>query len=122
MTIEIELKNNVECERFIKKVYDQFGSIDILVNNAAVQFPKENFLEISNNQLKETFETNFYHYVYMVKASLEYMKKGACIINTASVTAYKGRPDLIDYSSTKGAIVAFTRSLAKNVIKDGIRS
>ncbi|MBK2356614.1 SDR family oxidoreductase [Francisella hispaniensis] len=119
--VEVELKNYDQCKKFIDKVYNHFGSIDILINNAAVQFPKNNVADISAKQLKITFETNFYHYLYMIKAALKYMKKGSCIINSSSVTAYKGSPDLIDYSSSKGAIVALTRSLAKNIIKDGIR-
>lgn len=121
IAVEIELKDHKECEKFVDTAYNNFGSIDILVNNAAVQFPKKDFTEISDQQLKTTFETNFYHYIYMIKAALKYMKKGACIINTTSVTAYRGSPSLIDYSSTKGAIIALTRSLAKNIINDGIR-
>ncbi|AJC49201.1 SDR family oxidoreductase [Allofrancisella guangzhouensis] len=121
LAFEIDIKDSSQCNEFVEKSYKHFGSIDVLVNNAAVQFPQNDFLDISEEQLKETFETNFYHYVYMIKAVLKYMQKGASIINTTSVTAYKGRPDLIDYSSTKGAIVALTRSLAKNIIKNGIR-
>lgn len=121
MAVEVELIDNTACEEFVDKVYKNFGCLDILVNNAAVQFAKDNFTDISTKQMKITFETNFYHYVYMAEAALKYMKRGACIINTTSVTAYKGKEDLIDYSSTKGAIVSFTRSLAKNIIKDGIR-
>ncbi|KEI34657.1 short-chain dehydrogenase/reductase SDR [Francisella sp. W12-1067] len=121
LAVEIDVKDSRQCYEFVEKSYKHFGSIDVLVNNAAVQFPQNDFLDISEEQLKETFETNFYHYMYMIKAALKHMQKGASIINTTSVTAYKGRPDLIDYSSTKGAIVALTRSLAKNIIKDGIR-
>ena len=113
LIVEVELKNDDECEEFFNKVYNYFGIIDILVNNTAVQFPKDDITDISAKQLKITFETNFYNYIYMIK--------GACIINSTSVTAYKGRPNLIDYSSTKGAIVALTRSLAKNIIKNGLK-
>lgn len=121
IAVEVELKSSKECKKFVDEAYSYFGSIDILVNNSAIQFPTNDFAKISEQQLKTTFETNFYHYIYMIKSALKYMKKGASIINTTSVTAYRGSPGLIDYSSTKGAIVTLTRSLAKNIIKDGIR-
>jgi NAD(P)-dependent dehydrogenase (short-subunit alcohol dehydrogenase family) len=91
------------------------------VNNAAVQFPKDTLGEITNKQLKTTFETNIYPYFYITRAALEHMDEGGAIVNTSSVTAYRGSDHLLDYSSTKGAIVAFTRSLSQNLVKRKIR-
>ena len=99
----------------------KFDSIDILVNNAAEQHPQESLEKISDEQLERTFRTNIFAYFYLTRAALPYLKKGAAIINTTSVTAYRGSPQLLDYSSTKGAIVAFTRSLALSLAEKGIR-
>lgn len=109
------------CQSVIEKTIKDFKKIDILVNNSAEQHIQENFEDISNEQLEKTFRTNVFSCFYMIKNALPFLKKGSCIINTASITAYKGNPVLIDYSSTKGAIVSLTRSLAKNLIKRGIR-
>lgn len=109
------------CETLIKKIIKQCGKLDILVNNAAEQHPQDRPEEISCAQLEQTFKTNFFSYFYMIKAALPHLKKGSVIINTASVTAYKGSPHLIDYSATKGAILALTRSLSQNIIKRDIR-
>jgi len=109
------------CKEAVSKSVDFFGKLDILVNCAAVQFPKKNIEEISEEQLERTFKTNIFSYFYMVQAALEHFKNGGVIINTTSVTAYKGSPTLIDYSSTKGAIIAFTRSLSLSLIEKGIR-
>jgi NAD(P)-dependent dehydrogenase (short-subunit alcohol dehydrogenase family) len=99
----------------------EFGRLDILVNNAAEQHPQAKIEDISAKQLERTFRTNIFSMFYMTKAAMNYLKKGAAIINTASVTAYKGNPTLLDYSSTKGAIVAFTRSLSQALAKKRIR-
>jgi NAD(P)-dependent dehydrogenase (short-subunit alcohol dehydrogenase family) len=109
------------CAASVKQIVAEFGKIDILVNNAAEQHPTEQITEISEQQLERTFKTNIFSYFYMVQAVLSHLHKGACIINSTSVTAYKGSPQLLDYSATKGAIVAFTRSLAMNLIEKGIR-
>jgi NAD(P)-dependent dehydrogenase (short-subunit alcohol dehydrogenase family) len=98
-----------------------FGHIDVLVNNIAVQVPQNNLSDISAEQLEDTFRTNVFSYFYMTKAVLPHLKPGASIINTTSVTAYKGSEDLIDYSSSKGAVVSLTRSLSMSLIKNGIR-
>lgn len=105
----------------VEKTVECFGKIDILVNNHAVQYIQRSILDISAEQLDNTFRTNIYAYFFMTKAALPYLKKGAAIINTASVTAYEGNKDLIDYSATKGAIVTFTRSLSQSLVSEGIR-
>lgn len=109
------------CLKIAEQTVASFGKIDILVNNAAEQHPTENIQEISQQQLERTFRTNIFSYFYMVQATLPHLSEGSCIINSTSVTAYKGSHHLLDYSATKGAIVAFTRSLAINLIKQGIR-
>lgn len=109
------------CRQVVDRVIAEFGRIDILVNNAAVQFPKKDIQEISAEQLEKTFRTNIYSMFFMVKAALPHLAQGSAIINTTSVTAYRGSPGLIDYSATKGAIVSFTRSLALNLADKGIR-
>lgn len=108
------------CEAALRTV-DAYGKIDILVNNQGVQFEQKSILDISAEQLELTFRTNIFAFFYMTKAALPYMKRGSSIINTASITAYQGSPKMIDYSSTKGAIVSFTRSLSLNLTKNGIR-
>nr|WP_312292485.1 SDR family oxidoreductase [Clostridium chromiireducens] len=111
------------CDSVLEKTIQEFGKVDILVNNAAVQFECTDLKQLTNENFDETFKTNVYGTFYMTRASLKYLKAGGCIINTASVTAYKGNETLIDYSMTKGAIVAFTRSLSTALAKGktGIR-
>lgn len=110
------------CKSVVQSVMRCFGRLDILVNNAAEQHPQDSIEKISEKQLEKTFRTNIFSYFFMVKASLKYLKKVAgVIINTTSVTAYRGSERLLDYSSTKGAIVAFTRSLALSLVHHGIR-
>lgn len=110
------------CKSVVKSVVNFFGRLDILVNNAAEQHPQDSIEKISEKQLEKTFRTNIFSYFFMVKASLKYLKKyTGIVINTTSVTAYRGSEKLLDYSSTKGAIVAFTRSLALSLIGQGIR-
>jgi NAD(P)-dependent dehydrogenase (short-subunit alcohol dehydrogenase family) len=109
------------CNKIVNDTIKKFGKLDILVNNAATQTEQKSLTDISSEQLYETFETNIFSMFWTTKAALPNMKKGCCIINTASVTAYRGSAQLLDYSSTKGAIVSFTRSLAQNLAKKGIR-
>ena len=109
------------CRDCVAKAADAFGGVDVLVNNAAEQHQREDITEISEEQLERTFRTNIFSYFFMAKAVRPLLKAGGSIINTTSVTAYKGSPQLLDYSSTKGAIVAFTRSLSMALAKDGIR-
>jgi len=109
------------CDNAIKQIVAKFNKIDILINNAAEQHPQENIEDITEEQLRRTFQTNIFSMFFMTQAALPYLKEGSAIVNTASITAYQGRSHLIDYSSTKGAIVSFTRSLAQNLIDKGIR-
>jgi NAD(P)-dependent dehydrogenase (short-subunit alcohol dehydrogenase family) len=109
------------CERLVNNTIKKFGKLHILVNNAATQTEQKSLEDITAEQLYETFETNIFSMFYITKYALPHLKKGCCIINTTSVTAYRGSPELLDYSSTKGAIVTFTRSLAQNLAKKGIR-
>ena len=110
------------CKAIVQKAVDAFGGVDVLVNNAAEQHTRETILDISPEDLERTFRTNIFSMFYMVQAALPHMKKDSTIINTASVVAYQGNPALLDYTATKGAIVAFTRGLSNMLVKDyGIR-
>lgn len=121
ITIAGDITSEEFCRSAVEQTVREFGRLDIVVNNAAVQFPQKSITDITAEQLDRTFRTNIYHMFYMVKAALPHLAKGSAIINTASVTAYRGSPQLLDYSSTKGAIVSFTRSLAINLAEKGIR-
>ncbi|MEX2542713.1 MAG: SDR family oxidoreductase [Trueperaceae bacterium] len=109
------------CRDAVEQTVGEFGRLDVLVNNAAVQYPQESIEDITAEQLERTFRTNILAMFHLTKASLKHLEKGASIINTTSVTAYRGNPTLIDYSSTKGAILSFTRALATNLADKGIR-
>jgi NAD(P)-dependent dehydrogenase (short-subunit alcohol dehydrogenase family) len=109
------------CEKAVKKTVEEFGGIDVLVNNAAEQHPSEDLTEIDEEQVTDTFRTNIFGYIFMTQAALHHMKKGASVVNTTSVTAYRGSEHLVDYASTKGAIVSFTRSLSTQLAEKGIR-
>ncbi|WP_243375301.1 SDR family oxidoreductase [Microvirga solisilvae] len=109
------------CGKVVDQVIQQFGKLDVLVNNAAEQHPKKDVGEITPEQIERTFRTNIFGYFYMTQAAMPHLKRGAAIINTTSVTAYRGSADLLDYSATKGAIVTFTRSLAQKLAEQGIR-
>ena len=109
------------CEECVQRTVNELGAIDILVNNAAFQKNAESIEEIDFEQLDRTFRTNFYAYFWLAKAAIPKMKKGSCIINTGSITGLEGSKDLLDYSATKGAIHAFTKSLAQNLVEKGIR-
>ena len=118
---EGDLKEQDFIEECVKGTVEEFGGLDILVNNHAVQYIRPSILDISREQLETTFQTNFFSYFYLIQSALPHMKEGASIINTASVTAYEGNKDLIDYSAAKGAIVSLTRSLALSLVEKGIR-
>src|SRR5206468_4213460 len=109
------------CKSAVRRTAHELGQIDILVNNAAEQHPQESITKITENQLVKTFRTNIFSMFFLTKAVIPHFKKGGVIINTASVTAYQGSPELLDYSSTKGSIVAFTRSLSQALADKKIR-
>jgi NAD(P)-dependent dehydrogenase (short-subunit alcohol dehydrogenase family) len=109
------------CFKAVQQVVDTFGELDILINNAGEQHPDEKIEDITEEQLRRTFQSNIFSMFFMVQASMPHLKKGAAIVNCTSETMYKGAPILLDYSATKGAITAFTRSLAKNLVEQGIR-
>lgn len=121
LLIKGDVKDAKFCKEAVKKVAKAFGKLNILVNNAGVQFPQKDVKNISQEQLETTFRTNIFAQFYFAETALEYLQAGDCIINTTSVTAYRSSPALIDYSSTKGAITTFTRSLATNLTQKGIR-
>lgn len=109
------------CRDIVRQTVEQLGGLNILVNNAGEQHPQETIQDITGEQLERTFRTNLFSQFYLAKAAVEYLGQGDTIINTTSVTAYRGSPTLLDYAATKGAIVAFTRSLAHNLVEKGIR-
>ncbi|MCO5387363.1 SDR family oxidoreductase [Desulfosporosinus sp.] len=116
-----DIGDELFCQQVVKQTLETFGKLDILVNNAGEQHPQNSLLDITSAQLERTFRTNIFGYFYLTKAALPYLKAGSVIINTASITAYEGHDQLIDYSATKGAVVSFNRSLSESLCKLGIR-
>lgn len=121
LSVKCDLRKEESAKQVADAAVKEFGKIDVLVNNIAVQFPQNGLEDITAEQLRNTFETNIFSFFYLTKAVLPHMKAGCAIVNTTSVTAYAGNPSLIDYSSTKGAIVGYTRSLALSLAGSGIR-
>ncbi|WP_265562433.1 SDR family oxidoreductase [Sphingomicrobium arenosum] len=121
----ILLQGDLGCEKFahevIERTLERFGRLDVLVNNAGEQHPDNEIEEITDEQLRRTFQTNIFSMFYLVQAARPHLKRGSAIINCTSVTMYKGSDNLLDYSATKGAITAFTRSLSENLVGEGIR-
>ncbi len=116
-----DLSKESHCRKVVTRVVKQYGKIDILVNNAGIHYESEKLEHITSKQLLKTFSTNVFSFFYLTREALPYIPKGGSIINTSSVTAYRGSDTLIDYASTKGAIVSFTRSLSSNLAKRKIR-
>lgn len=116
-----DVSDRKHCFYVVQQTIRVFGKLDIVVNNAAQQYPQNNLEDITEEQLLKTFSTNIFSYFYITQAALPHLTEGSCIINSSSVTAYRGSHHLIDYASTKGAIVSFTRSLSANLAKKGIR-
>ncbi len=121
ITVAGDVGSKSFCEDAVARTVRELGRLDILVNNAAEQHPDEQLTDITEEQLRRTFQTNIFGYFFMAQAALPHLKESASIINCTSETTYKGAPELLDYASTKGAIVGFTRSLAKNLVGKGIR-
>lgn len=116
-----DIQSQPFCDKAVSDTVAALGRLDVLVNNAGVQFPQNSLLDISVEQLDRTFRVNLFAMFYLTRAALPHLKAGSAIINTTSITAYKGNETLIDYSSTKGAIVSFTRSMALSLVTQGIR-
>lgn len=121
LLIATDISEENNCRDAVQKTIDEFGKLDVLVNNAAEQHPKKTIEEIGQEQLDKTFRTNVFGMFYMTKHALKHLKEGSTIINTTSVTAYRGSDHLLDYASTKGAQVAFTRSLSEALVEKKIR-
>ena len=121
LTIAGDIGDKAFCEGAVAQVIETFGKIDILVNDAGEQHAAKDITDISEAQLRRTFQTNIFGMFFMVQAAREHLKAGAAIVNCTSVTSYAGEPELIDYSSTKGAITAFTRALSEQLVSKGIR-
>lgn len=121
ITIRADVGSRKMCDRIVEETLEAFGRIDILVNNAGEQHPDKDIVDITEEQLRRTFQTNIFGMFFLVQAARPHLTSGAAIINCTSVTMYQGSKELLDYSSTKGAITAFTRSLSENLIEHGIR-
>jgi NAD(P)-dependent dehydrogenase (short-subunit alcohol dehydrogenase family) len=121
ITLPGDIGDKQFCEAAVKQTVGQLGRLDILVNNAGEQHPDKDIRDITEEQLRRTFQTNIFGMFFMTQAAEPHLKKGSAVINCTSETMYAGSADLLDYSATKGAITAFTRSLAKNLVKQGIR-
>lgn len=121
LPIQGDIGDEAFCQQAVQETVNEFGHLDILINNAAEQHPQSSIEQISADQLERTFRTNIFGMFFMTKAALPQLKEGSAIINTTSITAYQGSPELLDYSATKGAIVAFTRSLSQSLLEKGIR-
>jgi NAD(P)-dependent dehydrogenase (short-subunit alcohol dehydrogenase family) len=119
--IQADLRTEENAVNAVNQAVTQLGGLDILVNNAAVQYPQNSILDITKEQLTNTFESNFFSCFYVTKAALPHLSRGSAIVNTASITAFEGKPTLIDYSATKGAVVSFTRSMALSLVDLGVR-
>lgn len=118
---QFDVRDSAQCDAFVLRVAEELGQLDILVNNAAYQMSQESLADVSDEQIERTFRTNIFGYIYMARAALRHLPQGGVILNTGSVTALEGNPQLIDYSATKGAIHNFTMTLAQVVKDRGVR-
>jgi NAD(P)-dependent dehydrogenase (short-subunit alcohol dehydrogenase family) len=116
-----DIREEGTCQELVARTVEELGRLDVLVNNAAEQYVRDDISEISAEQLESTFRTNIFSMFHITKAALPHLSEGSTIVNSTSVTAYQGNPKLIDYSATKGAIVAFTRALSQSLVGRGIR-
>jgi len=116
-----DVRKQQDCQKLVDKTVARFGRLDILVNNAAFQQHQESLADLTEEQWDRTFKTNIYGYYFMTKAALPHLREGSAIVNTGSITGLEGSKELLDYAATKGAIHAFTKSLAQNLIEEGIR-
>jgi NAD(P)-dependent dehydrogenase (short-subunit alcohol dehydrogenase family) len=121
LVLAADITSEDACKNLVQQTLTHFGKLDILVNNAAVQFQQKDITNITAEQLELTFRTNIFSQFYLAKYAVPYLKEGSSIINTASITAFRGNPDLMDYSATKAAIIGFTRSLSQSLVTQGIR-
>lgn len=121
IALEADLTDPKVCKEVVERTVEEFGKLNILVNNAAFQQHQESLEDVSEEQWDRTFKTNIYAYYYMAKAALPHLREGSAIVNTGSITGLEGSKELLDYSATKGAINAFTKSLAQNLVAKGIR-
>ncbi|MDF2958832.1 MAG: yhdF [Paenibacillus sp.] len=121
LSISLDMRTKAACTEAVEKTVEAFGKLDIVVNNQGVSYPQASLLHITEEQLEHTFRTNVYSYIFVTQAALPYLKFGDSIINTASILAYHGEKLLIDYSSSKGAVISFTRSMALALAEQGIR-
>ena len=121
LLISGDVRDSTFCDEAVRKTVEEYGMLDIVVNNAAYQQHQDDPADITDEQFEKTFKTNIFGYFYMARAALKYMEKGGAIVNTGSITGLEGSKELIDYSATKGAIHAFTKSLAQNLVEKGIR-
>ncbi|MDF2380791.1 SDR family oxidoreductase [Nostoc ellipsosporum NOK] len=121
LLLPADITSEEACKNLVQQTLTHFGKLDILVNNAAVQFQQKDITNITADQLELTFRTNIFSQFYLAKYAVPYLKEGSSIINTASITAFRGNPDLMDYSATKAAIIGFTRSLSQSLVSQGIR-
>ncbi|AWW32012.1 NAD(P)-dependent oxidoreductase [Echinicola strongylocentroti] len=121
LLVKADLSKKSACKKVVSETLETFGQLNIIINNAAQQYVQRQLEDIDEEQLRKTFETNIFSYFFLTQAALPHLSKGDSVVNTASVTAYRGKPELIDYSSTKGAIVAFTRSLSTSLASKNIR-
>ena len=121
VTLACDLREEEYCKQSVQRTVDELGRLDVLVNHAGEQHPRDSIENVTAHQLERTFQVNVFAMFHLVKAALPHLSEGSAIVNTTSVTAYQGNPGMIDYSASNGAIVAFTRALSNQLVEKGIR-